>query len=201
MLVYGFADFCECGDVENFGRKKVLACVSCASAFWDVATVLTVMISVFDGGDGSTSGGRSERSRESGDLLPDDARERCGEGTVACMFAIMDIARRAVLYVCCVSSCGELKSKAVTACVLYQSSPSGGELWFKLPHATRAMLRLTCAKARIPASPHPHPGPMSLRLSCVSGFLGVIALPPSLLLNAQCVKGFRTSADASIIEL
>jgi hypothetical protein len=45
------------------------------------------MMSVFEGGDGSTSGGRSERSRESGDLVPDDARERCGEGTCACMFA------------------------------------------------------------------------------------------------------------------
>jgi hypothetical protein len=48
-----------------------------------------VMMSVFEGGDGSTSGGRSERSRESGDLVPDDARERCGEGTCACMFAIV----------------------------------------------------------------------------------------------------------------
>jgi hypothetical protein len=47
----------------------------------------TVMISVFEGGDGSTSGGRSERSRESGDFVPDDARERTGEGIVACMFA------------------------------------------------------------------------------------------------------------------
>ena len=49
---------------------------------------LTVIMSVFAGGDGSTSGGRSERSRESGDLFPDDARERCGEGFAACMFAI-----------------------------------------------------------------------------------------------------------------
>jgi hypothetical protein len=50
------------------------------------------MMSVFEGGDGSTSGGRSERSRESGDLLPDDARERCGEGIVTSMCAavIMD---------------------------------------------------------------------------------------------------------------
>ena len=53
----------------------------------------TVIMSVFEGGDGSTSGGRSERSRDSGDLLPDDARERCGEGTVACMFAIVDVRR------------------------------------------------------------------------------------------------------------
>jgi hypothetical protein len=49
----------------------------------------TVIIRVFDGGDGSTSGGRSEKSRESGDLVPDDARERCGEGMVACIFAAL----------------------------------------------------------------------------------------------------------------
>lgn len=52
------------------------------------ARVLTVMINVFEGGDGSTSGGRSERSRESGDLLLEDARERCGEGMLTCMFVV-----------------------------------------------------------------------------------------------------------------
>jgi hypothetical protein len=53
---------------------------------------------VFDGGDGSTSGGRSERSIESGDLVPDDARERCGEGMVACMFCdAMMCARKGVV--------------------------------------------------------------------------------------------------------
>jgi hypothetical protein len=51
----------------------------------------TVIMSVFEGGDGSTSGGRSERSRESGDLDPDDARERCGEGICACMFAMVQV--------------------------------------------------------------------------------------------------------------
>lgn len=65
------------------------------------------MMSVFDGGDGSTSGGRSERSIESGDLLLDDARERCGEGMLCCMLAIMDAEYRNILKVCCVSSCGE----------------------------------------------------------------------------------------------
>lgn len=49
----------------------------------------TVMMRVLEGGDGSTRGGRSERLRESGDLDPDDARERCGDGTVCCMFAII----------------------------------------------------------------------------------------------------------------
>jgi hypothetical protein len=40
----------------------------------------TVMMRVFEGGDGWTSGGRSERSRESGDLDREEARDRCGEG-------------------------------------------------------------------------------------------------------------------------
>jgi hypothetical protein len=44
-------------------------------------------MSVLEGGDGSTRGGRSERSRESGDLVPDDARDRCGEGAIASMVA------------------------------------------------------------------------------------------------------------------
>lgn len=42
---------------------------------------------VFEGGDGSTSGGKSERSRERFDLF-DDALERCGDGVVACMSAV-----------------------------------------------------------------------------------------------------------------
>ena len=58
--------------------------------------MLTVTISVLDGGDGSISGGRVERSRESGDRLLEDARERCGDGRAACMFAIMDVERRNV---------------------------------------------------------------------------------------------------------
>ena len=58
--------------------------------------ILTVTMSVLDGGDGSISGGRVERSRESGDRLLDEARERCGDGRVACMFAIMDVERRNV---------------------------------------------------------------------------------------------------------
>jgi hypothetical protein len=135
------------------------------------------MISVFEGGDGSTSGGRSERSRESGDLLPDDARERCGDGAVACMFAIMDVERRDVLKICRVSSCSELESKAATACVLYQTSPSGGVLWFQLPQPAEAV-QMISTKAR-PAISHPHPRPMSLRLSCDCWLLGVIAPPPS----------------------
>ena len=39
-----------------------------------------MIISVFEGGDGCTSGGRSERSSESGDLVRDEARDRCGDG-------------------------------------------------------------------------------------------------------------------------
>jgi hypothetical protein len=118
------------------------------------------MISVFEGGDGSTSGGRSERSIESGDLLPDDARERCGDGAVACMFAIIDVARRYVMKPCRVSSCSELRSKAATMYVLYQTSPSGGVLRFQLPQPEEAV-QMIPAKAS-PAILHPHPRPMSL---------------------------------------
>jgi len=65
--------------------------------FWiKLRMILTVTMSVLDGGDGSISGGRVERSRESGDRLLDEARERCGDGRVACMFAIMDVERRNV---------------------------------------------------------------------------------------------------------
>lgn len=71
--------------------------ISGARRFWErLALTLfqwesahTVMIRVLDGGEGWTSGGRSERSRESGDLDRDDARERCGDGMVACMLAVI----------------------------------------------------------------------------------------------------------------
>jgi hypothetical protein len=139
-------------------------------------------MSVLDGGDGSTSGGRSERSRESGDLLPDDARERCGDGTVACMFAIKDVARKDVLDICRVSSCGELKSNAATACVLYQSSPSDGGLWFQLPHATE---RCSASIRQGQNSGHFTPAAMS-HLSCDIWL--PTALPPSDP-HARCVKG------------
>ena len=52
-----------------------------------------VIMRVFEGGDGSTSGGRSERSRDSGDLLRDDARERCGDGTATCMIAVVSVCK------------------------------------------------------------------------------------------------------------
>ena len=40
---------------------------------------------VFDGGEGSTSGGRSEKSSESDDLFLDDDRECWGEASVVDM--------------------------------------------------------------------------------------------------------------------
>jgi hypothetical protein len=141
-------------------------------------------MSVLDGGDGSTSGGRSERSRESGDLLPDDARERCGDGTVACMFAIIDVARKDVLDICRVSSRGELKSNAATACVLYQSSPSDGGLWFQLPHATE---RCSASISQGQNSGHFTPASMS-HLSCDIWLPGPLHCSP-LILNACWVKG------------
>lgn len=42
-------------------------------------------MSVFEGGDGCTSGGRSDRSKESGDLDREEARDRCGDGMAAGM--------------------------------------------------------------------------------------------------------------------
>jgi hypothetical protein len=84
MLVDRLAELCEGGDVEDLWREEVLRM---SARFTEVFQVrLTVIMRVFEGGDGSTSGGRSERSRDSGDLLRDDARERCGDGTATCMF-------------------------------------------------------------------------------------------------------------------
>jgi hypothetical protein len=85
------------------------------SVLWmqPLGMLLTVMMRVFDGGDGSTSGGRSERSMESGDLLRDDARERCGEGMVACMLEIMDAVHRDVVKVCCVSAVAVVSWRAM----------------------------------------------------------------------------------------
>jgi len=44
---------------------------------------------VFDGGEGSTSGGRSEKSSESDDLFLDDDRECWGEASVVDMLGNM----------------------------------------------------------------------------------------------------------------
>lgn len=67
-----------------------------------------MMMSVFEGGDGSTSGGRSERSRVSGDLEPDDARERCGVGISTCISAAVYVcSQKDVLVDCLMSSCSK----------------------------------------------------------------------------------------------
>lgn len=98
-----------------------------------------MIIRVFDGGDGSTSGGRSERSRESGDLLPDDARERDGDGIVTCMLAV------AIMYSVCVRAevlCGNVIGVTEEAPdspgVLCQAC-SGVET-FQLPHPSCSRL-------------------------------------------------------------
>ena len=49
----------------------------------------TVIMRVFDGGEGSTSGGRSEKSSESDDLFLDDDRECWGEASVVDMLGNM----------------------------------------------------------------------------------------------------------------
>ena len=87
--------------------------------------MLTVIIRVLEGGDGSTSGGRSDKSRESGDLVPDDARDRCGDGIVVCtcMFAVVYVCARGGLCVAGVldSRCGQLREQSRDSRVLYQS--------------------------------------------------------------------------------
>jgi hypothetical protein len=45
-------------------------------------------MSVLEGGDGCTSGGRSEKSSESGDLDREEVRECCGDGMVVVMFVV-----------------------------------------------------------------------------------------------------------------
>ena len=49
----------------------------------------TVIMSVFEGGDGCTSGGRSERSSDSGDFVREEARDRWGDSISVVMFAVM----------------------------------------------------------------------------------------------------------------
>lgn len=67
-----------------------------------------MMIKVFEGGDGSISGGSDERSRESGDLLLDEARECDGDGMPTCMFAA------AIMCVWCVDVCvGEREKRKI----------------------------------------------------------------------------------------
>ena len=80
-------DFCQGGGLEDLGCKQVLVCALAVRIETRLGDTHTVIIKVFEGGDGSTSGGRSERSSESGDLLLEDARECDGDGMVACMFA------------------------------------------------------------------------------------------------------------------
>jgi hypothetical protein len=84
MLVYELTHLDEVLRMKYLGFLEVLK----GLLVWSVASlrhVLTVMIRVLDGGDGSTSGGRSERSNDSGDFAPEDARERTGEGISAGM--------------------------------------------------------------------------------------------------------------------
>jgi hypothetical protein len=54
---------------------------------------------VLEGGDGWINGGKSERSSDSGDLVPEDARERCGDGSAVAM--VVRVAVGAVSAVSC----------------------------------------------------------------------------------------------------
>ena len=105
VRVDGLSNLCEGGGLEDLWRKEVLRPVLAEFAV-RFQGIHTVIISVFDGGDGSTRGGRSERSRESGDLLPEEARERNGDGMVTCIFAAAIMCREQRC--CVVGCCGEL---------------------------------------------------------------------------------------------
>lgn len=75
---------------------------------------LTVMIKVFEGGVGSTRGGRSERFSLSGDLLPEDARERVGDGISAgCMCVRFVEALLGSGIAVCESRCDSLSGEVV----------------------------------------------------------------------------------------
>jgi hypothetical protein len=89
MLVYRLADLYEIRRLEDLRLNKVLVVVSMGSCKPLRVAALTVMIRVFEGGEGCTSGGRSERSSESGDLDRDDVRECCGEGRSVAMAVVM----------------------------------------------------------------------------------------------------------------
>ena len=78
VVVDGFPNLDEVRRVKDCRCNKILGDGQFKSDKLEVAP--TLMMSVFEGGDGWTSGGRSERSRESGDLDREEARDRCGEG-------------------------------------------------------------------------------------------------------------------------
>jgi len=113
---------------------------------------------VFEGGDGSTSGGRSERSRDSGDLLRDDARERCGDGTATCMFAVVSVCK-SMLSVDRLCKLLKLVKSKETDVVLYQvrrniarQLPQESELWGSAFMSARQGRFLRLAQ-RVHASP------------------------------------------------
>lgn len=90
MPVDRLADLDQVGGAEYLRLDEVLDPVNC-DASQAKSGALTVIMSVFEGGDGCTSGGRSERSSDSGGLVLDEARERCG-GVDICADMVCDIA-------------------------------------------------------------------------------------------------------------
>lgn len=152
--------------------------ISGDSRFWLLSVVsgqprprlLTVMMSVLDGGEGSTSGGRSERLRESGDLLPDDARERSVDGMVGCIVEIMDAeCRRDVLGLCCVGWSELSSSPSSERARLISNGALSGRMAPASACHQRAVLRLT--------PPSPALGPHDSRDHVP--LLGIVCTAPS----------------------
>ena len=145
------------------------------------ASLHTVIISVFEGGEGWISGGKSERSSESGDFVPDDARERCGDSgselIISPFVSVCKISRSSRITTVFVSGklvCGKNSRAAFT--VLCMSG-----VWFaydrSLPQPSKLLRHLRQAlstnnrrrKTRLPCLHRPfraHSGPLGLHCPC-----------------------------------
>lgn len=85
-LVYQAANCLEVVWLEDGGDVEILSDVSTDSAGWIVKS-LTVIMSVFDGGEGVIREGTSDRSIESGVLGPDDRRLEVSEVCCVCWYS------------------------------------------------------------------------------------------------------------------
>jgi hypothetical protein len=142
-------------------------------------------MSVFEGGDGSTRGGRSERSRESGDLVPDDALDRCGEGAVGCIVASICVWARGMFLLNCL--CKLLLLLLLVSVESKRDRPKS-YINIRLPTAMqRANFRKQCiwggsARLRQVENLRPHQPRASSMSRCTranSGHLGICTACPS----------------------
>lgn len=148
------------------------------------ADVLTVMIRVFEGGEGVVSGGRSERSSESGDLVRDDVRECCGEGRSVAMAVVM-FSRVCGSSVVCegVERCGERPGgRNATLCTRFAH-------W--VPHASAVTDAPPRARQARVALPNPRLRQLFPHLLATSAPL----LRPRLECSTNIMDPFRRTAE------